>query len=371
VSFALSLLWHERNRYFPAVGAVAFSALLIVMQVGLLLGVFSEVSLPVDQSRADIWVGYPGIQTVDITLTIPEAWEERLASQPEIERVETYVRGVAYVGRRGAGVELVTVIGLRLDAGALGPIHSLTPELRARLAEPNTFIVDQAEMAELGLGRVGDCTDINEVRVRLVGTIRWLKGAAGAYVFCSLATARALLRIPPDRTTYLLGSCRSPADAPAVARRLRACSSMGVFTREELSLKSRMQWLIKSRAGIALLFAALLGLLVGTVVTSQTLYAATAAMMRQFAVLEALGIPTGQMRLVVLTQAFWIGMAGIALAGPAVLGSTWAVQLSGGRVVLPAWVLIAAAVLTLAIALLSGLLALRSLCLAEPAVLLR
>src|SRR4051794_35366165 len=101
MSYALAILWHERNRYFPAAGAVAFSALLIVMQVGLLLGVFSEVSIPVDQSRADIWVGYPGIQTVDITVPIPEQWADRLSSQPEIEDVENYVRGVAYVGNRG------------------------------------------------------------------------------------------------------------------------------------------------------------------------------------------------------------------------------------------------------------------------------
>ena len=38
-----------------------------------------------------------------------------------------------------------------------------------------------------------------------------------------------------------------------------------------------MHWLTKTKAGIALGYAAALGLLVGAVVTSQTLYAAMAA----------------------------------------------------------------------------------------------
>lgn len=371
MSYALAILWHERNRYLPAVVAVAFSTLLIVMQVGLLLGIFSEVSVPIEQCAADIWVGYPGVRSVDITLSIPESWEARLASQPEIEHVESYIRSVGFVGNRGGGVEVVTVIGLRLDAAAIGPIGVLTPELRARLAEPDTIIVDESEMAELGLKAIGDHTDINEHRVRLVGTIRWLKGIAGAYIFCSVATARTLLGVPDDRTTYLLGRCRNPADAPAVAERLRAYGTMAAYTRDEFSWRSKIQWLIKSRAGIALLFAALLGLMVGTGVTSQTLYAATAASVRQYAVLEALGIPFWQMRRIVMIQAFWIGLAGIALAGPAVLASVGVVQTSGGRVVLPVWVLLTSAALTMTMALLSGLLALRSLRLAEPAILLR
>jgi putative ABC transport system permease protein len=371
MSLALAMLWHERNRYLPAVVAVGFSALLIVMQVGFLLGLFSEVATPVEQARADVWVGHPGVLSVDVTPTIPDLWEARLASQPGVERVETYLRGIGSVWNHRGGVELVTVLGMRLDRGALGPIAALTPELRARLGEPNTMVVAEAEMAGLGLRRVGDHAEINQHRVRLVGTIRWLKGMAGAYLFCSLATARTLLGTPPDRVSYVLGRCNNPADAPAIVRRLRAHGNMGVFTREELAQRSQVQWLTKSRAGVSLLLSALLGLLVGTGVTSQTLYAATAASARQYAVLEALGVPTRQMVLVVLTQSFWVGLFGVCLAGPAVVGCTWVVQATGGRIVLPAWVLAAAAVLTMAMALLSGLLALRSLRLAEPAILLR
>src|SRR5205814_6222083 len=95
--------------------------------------------------------------------------------------------------------------------------------------------------------------------------------------------------------------------------------NLSAFTADEFSFRSRMHWLTKTKAGVALGYAAVLGLLVGAVVTSQTLYAATAAALREYAVLRALGIPRWRMAASVLAQSFWVGVAGIALALPAVL----------------------------------------------------
>ena len=57
MSYALSTLWHERQRYLPGVLAVGFSALLIALQGGLLLGLLTLMSTPVDHASADVWVG--------------------------------------------------------------------------------------------------------------------------------------------------------------------------------------------------------------------------------------------------------------------------------------------------------------------------
>src|SRR5207302_3600841 len=135
------------------------------------------------------------------------------------------------------------------------------------------------------------------------------KSLAGPYVFCSLGTAHAFLRVPADQATYLLARCRPGTDAAAVVARLRGYRNMSAFTSAEFSLRSRLHWLTKTKAGIALGCAAALGLLVGAVVTSQTLYAATAASLREFAVLRALGIPRWRMAFSVLSQSFWVGLA--------------------------------------------------------------
>ena len=371
MSFALATLWHERSRFLPGILAVAFSALLIAVQGGLLFGIFSVFALPIDRSRADVWVGYPGAPSVDLCLPIPEEWKARLAVQPEVERVDSYVYSTLPWGKRGGGIETCSIIGSRLDEGSLGAVAELTPELRARLREPGSIVLDESSLADLGFTGVGDVAELAGHRVRIVGLVRGLRGIAGAYVFCSIPTARTLLRLGQDQTMFLLARCRNPADAPTVVEHLRGYANMSAFTREEFSRRSRLHWLLKTNAGVALGCAALLGLIVGAAVTSQTLSAATAASLRELAVLEALGIPAWRMRALVLTQSFWVGLLGIALALPASFGSAALMQALGARIVLPLWMLGFAAALTLTMALLAGLVSLRSLRRVEPATLLR
>jgi putative ABC transport system permease protein len=370
MSYGLTTLWHERTRYLPGVLAVAFSALLMVLQWGLLLGMFSLLVTVIDRSGADVWVGYPGVPSVDLAPTIPTAWETRLASQPEVERVEVYVSGVVFWGKRSGGVEICSVIGTRLDDGALGAVRDLTPELRCRLQEFGAVVVDESEVENLGL-QVGEFSEVNGSRVRLVGTVRGLKGIAGPYIFCSLTTARRLMRLPDDQATYLLVRCQNAADAGTLVEHIRAYPNMSAFTSEEFSLRSELHWLTRTKAGIALGCTAFLGMLVGAIVTSQMFYAATLASLRQYAVLEALGIPTWRMASMVLTQAFWVGLLGIALAVPAMLGMVLVAKGLGAKVLLPTWLLASTAGLTMAVALSAGFLALRSLKQVEPTALLR
>jgi putative ABC transport system permease protein len=132
-----------------------------------------------------------------------------------------------------------------------------------------------------------------------------------------------------------------------------------------------MYWLFRTKAGNVMVCTAVLALLVGLVVTSQTLYAAVVASLREYAVLDALGIPRWRLAALVVAESFWIGVAGIVLAFPAIIILDKAVLLIQTQVVLAPWILIVTPVLTLAIAVLSGLWALRPLRHIEPATLLR
>ena len=251
-------------------------------------------------------------------------------------------------------------------------MDQLTPDLRVRLTEPDSCVVDATELGRLGLTGVGDTAEIVGHRVRVVGLVHGVRSLVGPYVFCSLSTARPLLRgFGEDQAAYLLARCRRPSDAAAAAAELRPYTDMSAFTRDAFSLRTRMHWLTRTKAGIALGCAAALGLLVGAAVTTQTLFAAVMAALREFAVLRALGIPRWRMAATVLAQSFWVGIAGVGIALPAVFGFGRLADLLGARVLLPSWLLATSAVVTLAMALLSGLVALRSLRLVEPAALLR
>src|SRR5262249_52270523 len=203
MSYSLATLWHDRQRYLPGILAVGFSALLIALQCGLLLGLFSITSIPVDHTRADVWVGAPEVLSVDLGRPIPESFLSRLANQPEVEAPEVFYQGFTYWSKPKGGSELCVVIGSRLEENSLGAGAERTPELRARLTEPGAIVVDKSELGRLGLKGVGDVAEISGHRVRVVGLVRGLKSLAGPYIFCSLSTARPLLRLLPEQTTYV------------------------------------------------------------------------------------------------------------------------------------------------------------------------
>ena len=373
--YSLATLWFDRQRYIPGVLAVGFSALLISLQCGLLLGLFSITSMPIDRNNADLWMGAPGVQSVDLGRPIREGCIARVAAQPEIERCEPFLQGFAYWARKEDGAtELCMVVGARLAEDSLGAIKPLRddPDKMAMLTEPGTIIIDESDMVRLGVKKVGDVAEISGVRVRVVGFTTGVKSLAGPYVLCSITTARPLLRLLPDQITYVLGKCKDPADTKAVVDRLRGdYDNVSTFSSVAFSFQSRKHWVLKTKAGVALGYAAALGLLVGAVVTSQTLYAATAASIREFAVLRALGIPRWRMSLMVMNQAFWVGILGVLLALPPAYGFAALADYLGVQVLLHWWLLCSAGLTTLVMAIGSGLLALRSLRNVEPATLLR
>ena len=375
-SYSLSMLWYERARYLPGVLAVAFSSLLIALQCGLLLGLFAITSIPIDHTHADVWLGAPKVLSVDLGEPISDGLFARLQNQPEVERTEFFSQGFSYWSKPGGGRELCMIIGSNLREDALGRVDELNPDLRSKLSEPGSVVVDESDLERLGVKGIGDGAEISGPQgpraVRVVGLTHGLKSLAGPYVFCSHTTAKEHLSVGEGQTTYILAKCHNPDEAPALVQRLREkYTDQSTFTSAEFSVKSRMHWLTKTKAGIALGYAAALGLLVGAVVTYQTLSAATKASLREYAVLRALGIPRWRMALAVMSQSFWVGVIGVGLSLPAVYGLAFIADRLGLHVDLPWWLLLTATGVTLTMALLSGLLALRTLRQVEPAMLLR
>jgi putative ABC transport system permease protein len=230
------------------------------------------------------------------------------------------------------------------------------------------------ELDRLGLTKgVGETAEVMGHKVRIVGLVNGFKSIWGPYVFCSIQTARMLLfQFSPNEMQYLLARCHPDADVPALVERLRRkYPEMAIIARYDFSIQTRLYWLTRTRVGIALGLTSVLALIVGLVITSQTLYAATAASLREYAVLKALGLPSWRISALVLAQSFWIGLAGVATSLPMAMALARLAGIIGAEVPLPPWLLAGTIIMTMIIALLSGLLALRSLRLMEPANLLR
>src|SRR5438477_4535458 len=111
MSYALQTLWHERQRYASGVFAVTFSAVLIALQCGLLLGLFKITSIPIDQTHADIWVGSKSVPSVDLGKPIPESYLTRVDGLSGVRTVELYIANFANFTKPTGGTELCFLLG--------------------------------------------------------------------------------------------------------------------------------------------------------------------------------------------------------------------------------------------------------------------
>jgi putative ABC transport system permease protein len=372
--FALLLIWNERRRYLAGVVAVAVSNVLIAFQFGLMIGLFSLVSLPVDRSGADVWVTSPNAPSCDLGFPISNHWSNQLRMQPGVVATDDLILFHSFWKSATQGNVLIVLVGFNINDNSLGPTGMLTPEQRVSLTEVGSVILDRKESRRLGVTRVGEMGEVVGRPVRVVGFCEDLGNITGPYVLCSQETARSLLiylGFGAETTTFVLGRCANPEDARRVVAGLRGEKDISAFTAEEFSWNTRVHWLMTTKAGVGVSFVALFGLVVGLVITSQTLASATLSMTRELALLRALGTPRWRMRLFLFQQSFVVGVFGLLVGVPTTYGLNVLAQMAGTKVTLPPELVVFSSSVTLLMAVLSGLLALNTLRRTEPEQLLR
>ncbi|WP_329741030.1 ABC transporter permease [Dyella sp. A6] len=376
VALARKTLIYEWRRFLPAILAVGFAGLLQLLQAALVLGIFGSASIYITGSTGDLWAGYPGTQSVSLGQPIDRSVAMRLYMDPDVTRVEPFdwVDG-NWRGPRGGGGVSVFVCGIDANADGMMFARKLTPAMRELLKQPDSIIVDEADLGTLGI-RLGETARINGQRVHVVGISHGLRALGGVNVVTSLDTARKLDDDPEDlhRMTFYLAKLRDPAQASAVAKRLRGSASFGpytVWTARDFARRSQLYWILDTGAGVGVLFLAGIVFLVGAVITSQTLIAAVIGSIQQYATLNALGVGVWPLRRVVMEQAFWVGLIG--LAGSVLLGGILLAlgQSNNVPVSLDPLTALACLALGMGLAIVSGLAAMRSLNRADPASLLR
>jgi putative ABC transport system permease protein len=381
IALARKTLVHEWRRFVPAVLAIGFSGLLLLVQAALVMGIFGSAAVSVTASTADLWAGYPGTQSVNFGRALNPDVELALRMDPAVASVEPYlwVEGDWHGGRPGSVA--VVVSGVRTAGDAAMFARLLPPALRASLREPGAVIVDRADLDQLGV-QPGQTAQINGQRVRVVGTLSGLRALGGVNVLASLETARRMDSVneradtptDPARSTYFVASLRDPLQADAVQARLRLSPAFGpvqLWTARDFAERSQLYWLLDTGAGVAVLFMAAIVCLVGAVITSQSLTAVVAGSAREYATLNALGASVAALSRVVLEQALWVGLLGVALAAAASSALLTLAARHDVPVAMSWPVAGGCGLLVGLLALLSGLLAVRGLLRADPVLLLR
>lgn len=377
IALARKTLIHEWRRFLPVVLAVAFSGVMLLVQAALVLGIFGSASLYVTASSADLWVGYPGTQSVNFGRPVDRDAEMLMRLDPAVRDVEPYlwVDGDWLAeGQNGSGISIY-LSGIATHPGAMLFAHALPAPMRERLREPGAVVVDPADLDTLNT-EIGGRARINTHPVHVVGVVAGLRGLGGVNVLSSLETAREIAGSGASlESTYYVASLTPGTPNTLVRDRLmsqrQGMAPFEAWTAGEFARRSQNYWLLDTGAGAAVMFMAIIVCLVGAVVTSQALAGVVAGHAQEYATLNALGVSRGALARVVIEQALWIGGLGLLLAG----GISAALLSLATAHYVPVAMTMPAALgcigLIGCVALISGLAAVRRLMRTDPAVLLR
>ncbi|CAN1549643.1 SalY ABC-type antimicrobial peptide transport system, permease component [Rhabdaerophilaceae bacterium] len=360
-------LVHDPVRFLTTLVGIVFSVVLIAVQLGMLLGFSRTTAGLIDNTDADIWIAPRGTTNVDQSAQLPERTFFQALKTEGVSAVSRHIVRFVPWRRPQGGTQLVIVVGIDRRTMMARPWNLVEGKLDD-LALPNSVIIDRLYARKLGVSAIGDVVEINRRRALIVGFTQGARTFTQApYVFTSYLNALKYTDIQDGDASYMLVQVSNPADAGRVAVQLAAqAPNADVMTARAFAEKTRNYWIFTTGAGSALILGAALGALVGIVIVSQTLYAATMERLSEYATLSAIGAPGKYLNAIVIKQALISGFLGYIIAAVIATGVTIFAKSSPAAIILPAWAMLLLGVAALAMCTLSAVVAIRKVMKIDP-----
>jgi putative ABC transport system permease protein len=205
------------------------------------------------------------------------------------------------------------------------------------LKNPESIMVDEFYKQKLGVSKIGEVFEINGHRARVAGFTRGIRAfTTSPYVFTTFKRAQDYTDMAEDQTTYVLVKIAAGGSLEQVRQNiLKRVKNIEVLTGPEFSRMTEFYWMFTTGAGVAVLLAAVLGLVVGFVIVTQTIYATTMDHIREFGTLKAMGAPNLYIYKVIMKQALMSGAIGYVLGMIVGLLVERASQSGGAAIIIP------------------------------------
>jgi putative ABC transport system permease protein len=321
LSFALKTLICERGKLLTGLAGVVFSLVLVSVQGGLYLGLMGKASVLIDHCPADLWVGPPMVEDVDLAQELSEIWLDRLRGIPGVEAARPYIVGKGIASLANGHVEDVWLIGSE-PSSMLGTGWSFVEGSAAELRRPRGVSFDDVDSPKLGHPRVGDWLEVNGERAQIVARTHGITGfITMPYLFTTIENARRMSHLKPGVCSYFLVTLRPNANRQRVLADIRRrVPKAAVFTPEQFARMSRDYWMKRTGIGISFGASTLMGLLVGLMMVAQSLYALALDHLDEYATLKALGAVDRDVCRVIVAQSMAIASAG-SLVGLAIVSA--------------------------------------------------
>jgi putative ABC transport system permease protein len=368
----------NKRRLFRSSAGIAFAALLMMVQLGFEQGFF-EASLS-------------AVRALDGDLFVSSAYKYRFGTREPFEHATLdkvrAIPGIAsavplyadwqdffWTSPLDGKPYLVRVFAFDPDGPAVFSLSGIK-DGQSMLKKEDAVLVDTRSRAFLGMDTDKKQTDLNGQPVQIAG--RFELGpdfmSDGTVVMSDRLFAKLL---PGNRAAFanlpveaIVIKLRPGEPVSAVKTALRAAlpDTLSVLTKAEIvDLEEQFQAKLSS-AGPIFWLGAIVGFVVGMLISYQVIYTDLSDQLPQYATLKAMGYKTGYLVRSVLAQAALSGLAGYL---PAWLLCIGAYRIVGAVALLPLHMTLRLTILTLALTLgmclLAAALAVRRVISADPA----
>jgi putative ABC transport system permease protein len=309
-------LVHDRVRLLVTLIGIAFSTILMGLELGMLLNFMHTTSTIVDHAGADLWVTAHGVRSVDLATPLEERRRFQTLSIDGVAAAESHLLQFAFWKKPDGVRETVILIGVDPHA-QMGLPWAMLPgrSIHDALSIPDGVIIDRLYAQKLGIDHVDQLVEINDHRARITGFTDGIRTfTQSPYVFTSLRNARLFAGKADKDITYVLVRL-APGQSPDVVGASLAARmpDADVLTPTRFSNKSRSYWLFTTGAGTTLISSSILALMVGVVIVAQTLYASTMDRLPEYATIRAMGGPRSYLYKIVIKQAVIGGLSGYSV----------------------------------------------------------
>ena len=362
-------LFHDKVRLTVTLTGIVFAVVLIVVELGLFFGFTVTTSNLIDHAGADLWVTSPKVPYVEMGVPFSERKLNQVRAVAGVGDAQKLVARWTQWKLHDGSQESVQIVGANPDS-QLGRPWNLVEGRAEDLKDPDAVILDEIYKKKLGVTRVGEVFEMGGHRARVVGFTRGIRSfTTSPYVFSTFKHGQDFTGMKEDQTTYILVKAAPGADLEQVRRGILAqVKNVDVYTTTEFSHMTRFYWMFTTGAGVAVLIAAVLGLVVGFVVVAQTIYATTMDHIREFGTLKAMGAPNSYVYKVIMKQAGISAVMGYVLGMIVSIFVVHASQKGGAAILMPMPMAVGMFFLTLAMCVGAALVSINKVMHIDPAM---
>lgn len=291
VDLALKTLLHDKLRFFITLSGVAFAVTLVFVQMGLFLGILGNATVTIRHMDAELWVIPKNTPNVDFANTFPEAYVQRVRSVPGVARADNLIVFFMFMTLPSGARESVEVYAMEDFARWSFPWNVEQGSLDDLRRGPY-FFMDKSALKRFGPFAPGDYREMQDRRLKVIGrTQDAVSFTTTPLVFMDFRLAQSMnTQMLDGRTSYVVVKLAPGADIEEVRREIkRRLPYNDVYTRSEWAERSERYWVDSTGIGLNMYLTVFLGVLVGVVVVTQTLYTSTMEHIREYGTVKAIG----------------------------------------------------------------------------------